>query len=179
MKGYYNMRIENNVQSANFGRLIITPEAEASIKRCRNTKTLEKLVQAKKAMAGTEYFDIVVGQGLKCKLKSLKEAFFGVFESQKFGSTSEGVNENIIELGEYSISRHSIYKNDEEYGYSIWKTLELGSVEDAEHIDTLVEIAKELDSQAIIQEKRTQKKGTLSENINIQYANKLKQELLK
>ena len=167
------MRIQNNVQSPNFGALIITPEARNSIRRCKDVEVLKKLIQAKKDMAKTEFFDIIVGQGLKCKLVSLKEAFFGVFKSDKYSNIKNGVNENILSMGEYNISRHSIHQNDEEYGYSVWKTKELCNIDNAKSIDTLTEIAKELDNQAIKHEKRT-----LLQNTENQLAKKLQQELL-
>ena len=167
------MRIQNHTQSPSFGTLIITQEGRASIKRCRNVKTLEKLVQAKKDMVDTEYFDIVVGANLKCKIKSLKDAFFGVFDSTKYDNVRNGVNENILEMGDYGISRHTIYKNDDEYGYSVWETKELGDIENAEHIDKLVDIAKELDKAAVKQEKRT-----LLEKVYVQLAKKMQRILL-
>ena len=168
------MRIQNNVQSPNFGELIKTPEARAAIKRCRNVQTLEKLIRADEAMADTEYFDIVIGKDLKCKIISLKEAFFGVFKSDKYNNMRNGVNEDILQLGEYSISRHPIYKNDNEYGYSVWETKKLYNLEDAERIDTLVSIAKELDNAAIKSEKRS-----VFENIDIKLAKNLQKKLLK
>ena len=167
------MNIQNNTQSLGFGQLIITPEARTSIRRCKDIQILEKLTRAQNDMANTEFFDIVLCKGLKCKLKSLKEAFFGAFESKEYGSVSTGVNDNTLELGDYSVSRHTIYGNDEEYGYSVWKTKELGDVENAEHIDTLVKIAQELDKQAKRHEKRS-----LGQNIKVQYTKKLQNQLL-
>lgn len=167
------MRIQNNVQSPSFGELIKTPEARVAIKRCKNIQTLEKLVRADEAMANTEYFDIVVGKDLKCKIISLKDAFFGLFKSDKYNNVRNGVNEDILQLGEYSISRHSIYKNDDEYGYSVWKTKGLCNLEDVEQIDTLVDIAKELDNAAIKSEKRS-----VLENVNIKLARNLQKKLL-
>ena len=167
------MRIQNNVQSPNFGALVKTPEGKLAIRRCKDVQLLAKLVQADKDMAGTEFFDIVVGKDLKCKITSLKEAFFGVFKNREFSNVRNGVNEDILELGEYSVSRHPIYQNDEEYGYSVWKTEELGDVENAENIDTLVKIAKTLDNEAVKHEKRS-----LSEDINIGIAKKLQHALL-
>jgi hypothetical protein len=167
------MKIQN-VQSPNFGMLIKTPEGRAAIRRCKNVQTLEKLVQAEKAMKGTEDFDIVLGKDLKCKITSLKEAFFGVFESSKYSNVRNGVNEDILELGEYNISRHPLYNNDYEYGYSVWKTKELDNIEDAGQIDILVNIAKELDQQA-----KNHKKRTLFDNIDAKMVNKLQLQLLK
>lgn len=167
------MKIQNNIQTPSFGELIKTPEARVAIKRCKDLQTINKLVQAQKDMAGTEYFDIVLGKDLKCKIRSLKEAFFGVFESPKYSNIRHGVNEDILELGEYTVARHSLYKNDDEYGYNVWNNQEHEDIENAEHIETLVSIAKELDKAAIASEKRT-----LSESIEKQILNKAKLELL-
>jgi hypothetical protein len=67
------MKIQNNMQYTSFGELIKTPEARVAIKRCRSIQTLNKLIQADKDMAGTEYFDIVLGKDLKCKIVSMAE----------------------------------------------------------------------------------------------------------
>lgn len=169
------MQIYNNVQSPNFrGELLYTPEGRRAIKRCKDIKILEKLNNAKKEIAKTDYFDIEVGKDLKCKIKSLKEAFFGIFESDRFNNIRHGVNDSILYLDdEYTVVRNSIYDNPDEVQYSVIKKKGLDDIENAENIDILTDVAIELDRAAVRAEKRS-----LSEQVENNYAKKLKQSLL-
>lgn len=154
LKGYKTMQI-NSIQSPNFGRLIVTKEAEPALKKC-SYKTLEKLINIGESLdQTTEYIDIEIGKGLKCKLKGIKDAYFGPFVSRVFNNVKKGFNDNLLEMDHYTISRNAISDDPDACTFGVISSKDFGGIEDVEHIDELVMIAKELDNAAVQKEART------------------------
>ena len=173
LKGYETMQINNISQSPNFGRLIVTREAEPALKKC-SSKTVEKLISVGDYLNQTEYIDIEVGKGLKCTLKGIKDAYFGPFISKVFKNVKKGLNENLLEMDHYTVSRNPVIDNPDACTYGIISSKDFGGIEDVEHIDELVQIATELDSAAVRKENRT-----LEENVERKNAKVLRSRLIK
>lgn len=168
------MQIYSCTQSPSFnGELIKTDKGRTAIKKCRDIKLLGKLNSAKKDLAGTDYFDIEVGENLRCKIRSLKDIFFGPFKSSVFKTVEQDELGNLVLDGKYCISKHSIYNNPDEARYNVMLLTENGDIENAENIDILVTIAKELDNAAKKDEHRS-----LQDTIDAICRRKLKQSLL-
>lgn len=149
------MQINNISQSPNFGRLVITREAEPALKKC-SSKTVEKLIGIGDYLNyATDYIDIEVGKGLKCTLKGIKSAYFGPFVSKVFKNIKKGLNENLLEMDHYTISRNPVINDPDACIYSVISSKDSGEIEDVEHIDELVQIATELDRAAVQKGSRT------------------------
>ena len=167
------MQINNVTQSPNFGRLVITKEAHPALKRCP-TKLLEKLNEVGADLrSSTEYIDIEVGKDLSCKLKGIKDAYFGVFESKVFKNIHKGLTDDLLEMDYYTVSRNPVYENGDEVVFNVVSSKDFSGIENAEHIDELVSIAKELDNAAIQHEKRS-----LTERVDRKNAQVLRNRLL-
>ena len=168
------MQINSCTQTPNFGRLIITKEAQPALKTS-STKTLEKLNAVGDMLQGTtEYFDLVVGKNLSCKIRGLKDKYFGVFESKVFNNIKQGLNENLLEIDNYTVSRNPVPENSEEIVLNVISKKELYDIENTDHIEELALLTKELDSAAVRHENRS-----IAERVDRQYARKLEADLLK
>ena len=168
------MQVTNCTQSPNFGRLIISKEAQPALKKC-SSKIIEKLISVGDYLEqSTEYFDVEIGRNLKCVIKGLKDNYFGPFISREFKNIKKGLNDDLLEMDNYTISRNPVENNPDEAVFRVVSSDNLGDIEDVEHIDELVLIATELDKAAIQKEKRS-----LEENVERKNAKVLRNRLLK
>lgn len=78
-KGVFNMQVNNNVQSPNFGMALkIKNGAKDALKNC-SMETIEKLQKAGEELKDTKFYHVTVGDDLSAKLTADKDAYFGLF----------------------------------------------------------------------------------------------------
>ncbi len=167
------MQVNSCTQTPNFCRLMVTKEAYPALKECP-AKTIERLCKAGEDLKySTEYFDIEVGKNLSCKIKGLKDKYFGVFKSNVFKNIRQGLNENLLEIDHYTVSRNLVCDNSDEIVLNVISSKNFSGIENAEHIEELVAITKELDAAAVGHEQRD-----LQTMVDRKYARKLRDELM-
>lgn len=156
------MQVNNNYSSPNFGMALKISKGAKKALENASFDEIKALQKAGEDLKDTKFYHIAVDENLKCKLQADKNAYFGRFDTNMFGTrygiekNSQGLTEtarNIIlihgkrPMGSgtdlYGIAR---YENDRKPVFNVWSS---GYVlNDIDTLGELTTVAKILDGVA-------------------------------
>ncbi len=174
------MEIRNNVTSPNFGMALKINKKLVNQKALEElgSETLQKIQKAGEELQDTKFYHVVIDNPNSAKIEADKDAYFGLFNGEKYQATKHGkqkVNgeivpdERIIMIDDkngntlFGVGRYQFYEEDTPF-FNAWGLF--GAADSPKDIKLLARVAKILDNVAV-------------EKYNEQLANNAAQEVEK